>query len=76
MEDYSQAGSSPAASPTSSGAASAGSVVVAVVALLALLDAAVETLWSGSPLRLWVAALGFAFVALSLRRVALPTQAP
>ncbi|HEX7484645.1 MAG TPA: transglutaminase domain-containing protein, partial [Vicinamibacterales bacterium] len=40
-------------------------VLVAVLAHLALLDAAIETFWSGSPLRWWVAPGLLVFAALS-----------
>ncbi len=51
--------------PTTSRAA-AGSAVVAIVGLLALLDAAVETIWFGSSLRWRVAPPTLLFVALSV----------
>jgi hypothetical protein len=40
-------------------------VLVAVLAHLALIDAAIETIWSGSPLRWWVAPGLLVFAALS-----------
>jgi len=49
-----------------SGVKSTTAAVLAVVAQLLLFDAAVETFWSGSPLRWWVALAVLAFVALSV----------
>jgi hypothetical protein len=41
-----------------------GAAVLAVIVLIALLDAVVETIWSGSPIRWWVAPPMVVFVAL------------
>ena len=43
-----------------------GAALVAVLVLIALVDAAIETFWSGSPIRWWVSASVLVFVALSV----------
>jgi hypothetical protein len=49
-----------------SGPGALGAALVAVLVLIALADAAIETFWSGSPLRWWIALATLAFVASSL----------
>jgi len=65
MEAEAAVGGSVTPSPRGSGLAAAGWAVTAIVALLALVDVAVETFWSGSPVRWWVAPPVIAFVVLS-----------
>ncbi len=61
--------STPAAGPTAASAAGSrggvsGVAALAVVIVIALLDAVVETVWGGSPIRWWVAGPVALFVAL------------
>ena len=66
MEGEATVGRSVTPSPRGSGLAAAGWAVTAIVALLVLVDIAIETFWSGSPIRWWVAPPAIVFVALSI----------
>jgi len=55
----------PAEAPLSRGGA-VGAAVLAVIIVIALLDAVVETIWSGSPIRWWVAPPVVLFAALAV----------
>jgi transglutaminase-like putative cysteine protease len=65
VEGAAKAGGSVIPPPRGSGLAAAGWAAMAIVALLALVDIAIETFWSESPIRWWVAPPAIAFVALS-----------
>jgi len=63
MSDEQQA---PAASGHVGLGSGLGAALVAVLVLIALADAAIETFWSGSPIRWWVAGPIVPFVALNV----------
>lgn len=65
MSDEPKVGVSGAQPPSSSGIAAISWAILAIAAQVALLDAAIETFWSGSPLRWWIAPPVLVFVALS-----------
>jgi hypothetical protein len=52
--------------PAPSRLAAASSGLIAILAQLALADAAIETFWAGSPIRWWVTPPALGFVALSV----------
>ena len=59
--------SDPVARPSSSpGRSVVGIAILAVLGHLTLLDAAVETFWSGSPLRWWVMPVALIILAFSV----------
>lgn len=65
MEGEAQVGASAAPPSRGSGLVAAGRIGLAALALLAIVDLAIETFWSGSPIRWWVAPPAIAFVALT-----------
>ena len=58
-------GASAAVPPRGSGLATAGWGILAIAALLALVDVAIETWWSASSIRLWIAVPALVLVAAS-----------
>ncbi len=66
MDGDGKGGASAAVPPRGSGLAAAGWAATSIIVLLAMVDTAVETFWSGSPIRWWVAPPAMAFVGLSV----------
>jgi transglutaminase-like putative cysteine protease len=66
MAGGAEVGGSVAHSSRGSGLATAGWGILAMAALLALVDLAIETWWSGSSIRWWVSPAAVLFVALSV----------